>query len=99
MRQFMISAAAIAALLASVPANAQQVHGPNKVGNQCLTPAPGHTRDLGFGVWGTVRSPPRALLVHRRGARSVRSRSASSLLSNEAYRTGRQVILNSCRNA
>jgi hypothetical protein len=57
MRQFVISAAAIAALLAAVPANAQQIHGPRQVGNQCLTPAPGHTRDLGFGVWGTCPQP------------------------------------------
>ena len=57
MRQFMISAAAIGALLASAPANAQQIHGPKQVGNQCLTPAPGHTRDLGFGVWATCPQP------------------------------------------
>jgi len=57
MRQFVISAAAIAALLASVPANALDNHGPTKVGDKCFTPAPGHGRDLGFGTWGACPQP------------------------------------------
>ena len=55
MRKVMISAAtmtALAALLASAPANALDSYGPKQVGNQCFKPAPGHSKDLGFGSWG-----------------------------------------------
>jgi hypothetical protein len=51
MRQFIISAAAMAALLASFPANAVENYGPSKVGNQCFTASPAWTRDLTFGTW------------------------------------------------
>jgi hypothetical protein len=60
MRQFLISAAvmtAFAALLASAPANAIENYGPNKVGNQCFTPAGSQGRDLGFGTWGACPQP------------------------------------------
>jgi hypothetical protein len=55
MRKVMISAAAMtafAAILASAPAGAVDNWGPKQVGNQCFTPAPGHSKDLGFGSWG-----------------------------------------------
>ena len=60
MRKFVISAAAMtafAALLASAPANALESYGPKQVGNQCLTPAAGHGRDFGFGIWGACPKP------------------------------------------
>jgi len=52
MRQLMISAAAMAALLASVPANAVDNHGPNNVAGKCFIPAHSNGRDLMFGTWG-----------------------------------------------
>jgi hypothetical protein len=63
MRRVMISAAAMtafAALLASAPANALDNYGPKQVGNQCFTPAPGHSKDLGFGSWGACPQPASA---------------------------------------
>jgi hypothetical protein len=60
MRKFVISAAAMtafAALLASAPANAVENYGPNKIGNQCFTPAGSQGRDLGFGTWGACPQP------------------------------------------
>jgi hypothetical protein len=60
MRKFVISAAAMtafAALLASAPANALENYGPNKVGNQCFTPAHQSGRDLAFGSWGACPQP------------------------------------------
>jgi hypothetical protein len=76
MRKVMISAAAMtafAALLASAPASAVDNWGPNKVGNQCFTPAPGQSKDLGFGSWGAcpqqasvaVPAPTRHRTHHR----------------------------------
>jgi hypothetical protein len=56
MRQFTISAAAatvFAALLASVPAQAEQLGGgPKQVGNQCFKFSTGQERDARFGMWG-----------------------------------------------
>jgi hypothetical protein len=56
MRQFTISAAAatvFAALLASVPAQAEQLGGgPTKTGNQCFKFSQGQERDGRFGMWG-----------------------------------------------
>jgi len=52
MRQFLISAAAMAALVASVPANAIDNHGPSNVAGKCFTPAHSNGRDLMFGTWG-----------------------------------------------
>jgi D-alanyl-D-alanine dipeptidase len=60
MRKSMISAAAIttfAALVLSAPANAIQSYGPNKVGDQCFTPAHTQGRDLNFGYWGACPQP------------------------------------------
>jgi hypothetical protein len=60
MRKFVISAAAMtafAALLSSAPASALENYGPNKVGNQCFTPAATQGRDLGFGSWGACPQP------------------------------------------
>jgi hypothetical protein len=63
MRQFMISAAAIAALLVSVPANAIDNHGPKQVGDKCFTPAHQSGRDLAFGTWGPCPQPASVSLV------------------------------------
>jgi hypothetical protein len=51
MRHFIITAAAMAALLASVPASALDNHGPTKVGNQCFKASSGWSRDMAFGTW------------------------------------------------
>ncbi len=53
MRNFIITAAAMTALMASVPASALENHGPVQVGNQCFKAAPMHERDRGFGSWST----------------------------------------------
>lgn len=76
MRKVMISAAAMtafAALLASAPASAVDNWGPKQVGNQCFTPSPGSSKDLGFGSWGAcpqqasvaVAAPARQKTRHR----------------------------------
>ncbi len=81
MRQFMISAAAatiFAALLASVPAQADILNGaPMKAGNQCFNFTPGQSRDARFGIWGacpqtasaTVAPAPRQIRRHRSSSR------------------------------
>jgi hypothetical protein len=63
MRKVIISAAAMAALLASAPANALENYGPNHVGNQCFTPAQGHSKDLAFGSWGACPQPASATVA------------------------------------
>jgi hypothetical protein len=61
MRQFTISAAAamaFAALLASVPAQAETLGGgPKQAGNQCFKYSMGQERDGRFGTWGACPKP------------------------------------------
>jgi hypothetical protein len=57
MRNLLITAAAMTALLASAPANAIENYGPKKVGNQCFSAATSQGRDLGFGNWGACPQP------------------------------------------
>jgi hypothetical protein len=74
MRQFTISAAAatvFAALLASVPAQADSLNGaPEKAGNQCFTFSVGQQREARFGYWGacpqtaSVAAAPRHIRKH-----------------------------------
>ena len=68
MRKFVITATAttaFAALMASVPANAIENYGPNKVGNQCFSPAHTQGRDLGFGTWGACPQPASVAVAPR----------------------------------
>jgi len=79
MRQFTISAAAMAfaALLASVPAQAEAVHGaPMKNGNQCFnfSPSQGGLRDSRFGYWGAC---PQAASTTAAASRTTRRAKAS----------------------
>jgi len=60
MKHFLIIAGAAAAFAASVPANAAENWGPNRVGNQCFTPIPSHARELYFGSWGACPQPASA---------------------------------------
>jgi len=79
MRQFTISAAAatvFAALLASVPAQADTLGGgPKQVGNQCFKFSVGQERDGRFGSWGacpqtaSVAVAPRQLRRNRSTSR------------------------------
>ncbi len=72
MRKFVISAAAMtafAALLASAPANAAENWGPNKVGDQCFSPAHQSGRDLTFGTWGACAKPASATVAPAAPAR------------------------------
>lgn len=57
MKYFLIVAGAAAAFAASVPANAAENWGPNRVGNQCFTPAVSQGRELYFGSWGACPQP------------------------------------------
>ena len=58
MRKFVISAAAMTALAAFLaPANAIENYGPNKIGDQCFSPAHQSGRDLTFGTWGACPKP------------------------------------------
>jgi hypothetical protein len=55
MRNYLIAGAVVTAVVTlALPASAVESWGPNKVGNQCFSPAPGGTgsRDLVFGTWG-----------------------------------------------
>ena len=78
MRQFTISAAAatvFAAILASVPAQAEQLGGgPNKAGNQCFKFSTGQERDGRFGTWGAC---PKAASTAIAPRNTRRGRSAS----------------------
>ena len=78
MRQFTISAAAatvFAALLASVPAQAEQLGGgPNKAGNQCFKFSTGQERDARFGSWGACPQAASTAIAPRN---TRRGRSAS----------------------
>jgi uncharacterized membrane protein len=81
MRQFTISAAAatvFAALLASAPAQAENLGGASaKNGNQCFSYSVGQQRDGRFGYWGscpqtasaTVAPAPRQVRRHRAASR------------------------------
>ncbi len=69
MRHFLITTAtitAVGALLASAPASALDNYGPKQVGNQCFTPAPFHSKDLGFGSWGACPQPASAAVAPAR---------------------------------
>jgi hypothetical protein len=80
MRQFTISAAVatvFAALLASAPAQAENLLGaPMKNGSQCFSYSVGQSRDGRFGYWGAcpqtasaaVAPAPRHFRRHHRGA-------------------------------
>jgi hypothetical protein len=66
MRHFLIAAAvtmAFAASMASVPASAAENWGPNRVGNQCFTPANSQARELYFGSWGECPQPASAAVA------------------------------------
>ena len=78
MRQFTISAAAatvFAALLASVPAQAEMLAGAAKqAGNQCFTFTTGQERDSRFGSWGACPKSASTAIAPRN---TRRGRSAS----------------------
>jgi len=63
MRHFLITAAAMtafAALLASVPANADMHYGATQNGKQCFKWSPGFGREASFGYWDTCPKPASA---------------------------------------
>jgi hypothetical protein len=68
MRQFLIGAAATAALttLASVPANADMHFGPTQVGNQCFKWQGTNARDATFGYWSVCPKPASAAVATRK---------------------------------
>jgi len=79
MRQFTISAAAMAfaALLASVPAQAEAVHGAAmKNGNQCFnfSPSQGGLRDSRFGYWAACPQAASTAATSRTTRRAKASR-------------------------
>jgi hypothetical protein len=78
MRQFTISAAAatvFAAILASVPAQAEMLAGgARQVGNQCFKFTTGHERDSRFGSWGACPQSASTAIAPRN---TRRGRSAS----------------------
>jgi hypothetical protein len=82
MRQFTISAAAatvFAALLASAPAQAENLNGqPDRVGNQCFTYAQGAGRDARWGTWGACPQTASAAVAPAPAARQVRRHHRSS---------------------
>jgi len=53
MRHFIISAAAFAALVASVPAKADMNNGPLQNAGKCWSASPGYAREASFGYWGS----------------------------------------------
>jgi hypothetical protein len=75
MRKFVLSAAAMtafAALVASVPAQADMHYGPSRNGNQCYQTSPGSGRSEGFGAWTTCPQPAGTAATARRAARLTR---------------------------
>jgi len=81
MRKLTIVAATIAfgTLLASAPVQAAYEHGgPIKVGNQCITHAPGFgTRDSRWGAWSACPQTASVAVAPTAQRRNTRHRSAS----------------------
>jgi hypothetical protein len=75
MRHFLITAAAItasAALLASVPANADMHFGATKNGSRCFTWSPGNQRDASFGSWNACPNTASAATTRTASRRAKR---------------------------